>query len=108
VDRNISFVGLVLMFLTCDAVVWLGGLTMVITAIALTTKVNVLFGVIGLAVAFMASSSLAVEVDRRRPRHRHLLFVGPQLSPYRYRAMLVALVLVAIVFVASAAFALDL
>jgi len=106
-DRNISFVGLVLMFLAGDAAVWFGGALIAVAAVALTLKLNILFGVLGVTVAFMASTSLSVELDRRRPRHRHLLFVGRNLSPYRYRAMLVALALVASVVFASAVFAFE-
>lgn len=106
-DRNISFVGLVLMFLTGDVIVWAGGAAMALAAVALTLKLNILFATLGVAVAFMASTSLAVEMDRRRPRHQHLLFVGRNLSPYRFRAMLVALALVASVFFASVVYAVD-
>jgi predicted lipoprotein with Yx(FWY)xxD motif len=95
------------MFLTGDVVVWAGGAVMAVTAVALTVKLNILFGALGVAVALMASTSLAVEMDRRRPRHRTLLFVGRGVSLYRFRAMLVALSLVASVVFASAVFAFE-
>ena len=82
-----------LVFLTSDAVVWAGGVGAALAGLVAGAWLGVFAGVVGTVMLLMFSSTIAIEADRRRARP--LLYVGRRVSALRFKALLLALLLVA-------------